>query len=61
MESPTGPELRTDPAVRTRVPALAVRGPLLADALVRQFPLPIWAELAAALIIGAGYGPARPS
>lgn len=30
--------------------------PLLADALVRQFPLPIWAELVAALLIGFGYG-----
>ena len=30
--------------------------PLLADALVRQFPLPLWAELATALIIGVGYG-----
>lgn len=30
--------------------------PLLADALVRQLPLPIWAELIAALIIGLGYG-----
>jgi C4-dicarboxylate-specific signal transduction histidine kinase len=29
--------------------------PLCADALVRQFPLPTWAELAAALIIGGGY------
>jgi signal transduction histidine kinase len=32
--------------------------PLLADALVRQLPLPIWAELIAALIIGLGYGAA---
>ena len=30
--------------------------PLLADALVRQFPLPMWAELVAALLIGFGYG-----
>src|ERR1043166_6358102 len=30
--------------------------PLLADALVRQLPLPIWAELIAVLIIGLGYG-----
>jgi signal transduction histidine kinase len=29
--------------------------PLCADALVRQFPLPLWTELAAALIIGGGY------
>jgi two-component system, LuxR family, sensor kinase FixL len=29
--------------------------PLLADAIVRQLPLPLWAELATALIIGAGY------
>ena len=32
--------------------------PLLADALIRQLPPPIWAELVAALIIGAGYGAA---
>jgi signal transduction histidine kinase len=30
--------------------------PLAADAIVRQFPLPLWAELPTALIIGAGYG-----
>jgi two-component system, LuxR family, sensor kinase FixL len=30
--------------------------PFLADALVRHFPLPIWAEIIAALIIGLGYG-----
>jgi two-component system, LuxR family, sensor kinase FixL len=30
--------------------------PLLADAVVRQLPLPLWAELATALVIGAGYG-----
>ena len=30
--------------------------PFIADALVRQFPLPIWSELAAASVIGLGYG-----
>src|ERR1041384_617723 len=30
--------------------------PLLADAVVRQLPLPLWAEVATALIIGIGYG-----
>ena len=30
--------------------------PVLADAVVRQLPLPLGAELATALIIGAGYG-----
>lgn len=30
--------------------------PLLADAVVRQLPLPFWGELMAALIIGVGYG-----
>jgi C4-dicarboxylate-specific signal transduction histidine kinase len=30
--------------------------PLAADAVVRQFPLPLWAELPTVLIIGAGYG-----
>jgi len=30
--------------------------PFVADALVRLFPLPIWAELMAALIVGLGYG-----
>jgi len=30
--------------------------PLIADALVRDLPLPLWAELVAALIIGIGYG-----
>jgi two-component system, LuxR family, sensor kinase FixL len=30
--------------------------PLLADGVVRQLPLPLWGELATALIIGAGYG-----
>ena len=30
--------------------------PFVADALVRQFPLPIWAELMTASIIGIGYG-----
>ena len=30
--------------------------PLLADALVRDLPLPLWAELVTALIIGIGYG-----
>jgi hypothetical protein len=30
--------------------------PLLADAAVRQLPLPLWGELATALILGAGYG-----
>ena len=30
--------------------------PLLADAVVRQFPLPLWAEFVSTLIIGAGYG-----
>jgi len=30
--------------------------PLLADAIVRQLPLPLWAELATALLIGIGYG-----
>jgi two-component system, LuxR family, sensor kinase FixL len=30
--------------------------PLLADAVVRQLPLPLGAEVVAALIIGLGYG-----
>lgn len=30
--------------------------PFVADAVVRQFPLPLWAELPTVLIIGAGYG-----
>jgi two-component system, LuxR family, sensor kinase FixL len=30
--------------------------PFVADALVRQFPLPIWAELATTAIVGFGYG-----
>ena len=30
--------------------------PLIADAIVRQFPLPIWPELVTALVIGLGYG-----
>jgi signal transduction histidine kinase len=30
--------------------------PLLADAVVRQLPLPVWGEIAAALILGVGYG-----
>jgi signal transduction histidine kinase len=29
--------------------------PLFADALVRQFPLPLWPELAASVVIGGGY------
>lgn len=29
--------------------------PLCADALVRQFPLPMWAEIVAAMIVGGGY------